>query len=329
MNEIQLNEWIQKFPQNLKAKIDLTALAIWNLHQSKFDLGHEDFKNALSYMLRVCSEGSQTHPSAHVISKARLRAPSEAKRHEHMVPVEEVYQTVLRLLGDGQIHSPAELGQFLQRVSLRASILKSEDQKLDRLYKKTMPKEWCVNSNWKNCNPLLRYQVEGVEVVENPSFRDYWKQNQAPRVQNQIKNLQGEMVMEFDWNQVVEWAKRGNPFTWNTENINDMTHTFGVNGYSFHLRNANPRGDYSKYRLEIYANTNLTVSKLSKQAPSSVNSMISTGINLASLKHHNNGNENVYRIYLDLKLIYDQHGAMEDVYKAVENFINQLTIDLK
>lgn len=239
MNEIQLNEWIQKFPQNLKAKIDFTALAIWNLHQSKFDLGHEDFKNALSYMLRVCSEGSQTHPSAHVISKARLRAPSEAKRHEHMVPVEEVYQTVLRLLGDGQIHSPAELGQFLQRVSLRASILKSEDQKLDRLYKKTMPKEWCVNSNWKNCNPLLRYQVEGIEVVENPSFRDYWKQNQAPRVQNQIKNLQGEMVMEGLRQLLNQRSIHGNTQWVSVRNEPELKLALGRAGFSVHIENRN------------------------------------------------------------------------------------------
>lgn len=132
--------------------------------------------------IRVASETSRPHLSAHfrsieaekVILAQALSSASAYQNfcdrtlaHEHMVPCAVLYRIVI---GETNLNEDLIL-QLLNLCSLRATILKSENQRLSH---KTMPAGFYDAENPDFLNPLARYEAAGLTDQLIPRRRPHW-----------------------------------------------------------------------------------------------------------------------------------------------------------
>ena len=152
----------------------LFAKALHALHQAGC-LRDKACKPAIGMFVRQASESARYHLSAHYRSRAAEALLAEQDiasasgyqawccrhlRHEHMVPVGVVCEIIFRLPEPTE----AEILHVLRRFSLRATITREQDRRLDEAGLKTrMPQGFWIPGSDCFMQPLARYMATGLD----------------------------------------------------------------------------------------------------------------------------------------------------------------------
>lgn len=144
-------------------KIEIFSNALWSLHQSKL-LTMDECKEPVKAFIRQASECSNYHCSTHYRSREvelqlqgiSFTSPSKYHKycsakfsHEHMVPVEVLYQLIIQ----SNLKRVQDIENLLRRFAKRATITKDQNK---LLRKSTMPESFYNSLNDTNSH-LARY----------------------------------------------------------------------------------------------------------------------------------------------------------------------------
>ena len=165
----------------MKSKVEKYASALWALNEKGL-LKDLDCKEPVKDFIRRASEDANYHASAHYRSRkvaeelkemvfrsasAYHKYCSKVFSHEHVVPVESVYQMIL------DANSEEDIRRILDRFSIRATITREENHLLSR---SAMPSEFYESGNPLHGEPLARYIKAGIHdnLVPLEEANSWW-----------------------------------------------------------------------------------------------------------------------------------------------------------
>lgn len=150
-------------------KIADFAKALFSLHQSRM-LKNKNCKEPVKTFIRQASETTYHHATTHFRSKDVARCLkgmqfggvvqyhkycSSEFRHEHIVPVEVIYQMLI----EEKNLTQKNIEDILRKFSIRATITVEEDNKL---LKSAMPEEFWDKKSKLYMDPMARYKKAGI-----------------------------------------------------------------------------------------------------------------------------------------------------------------------
>lgn len=167
------------------SKIRSFAKALYNLKKiGAFDDPH--CKSPIKIFIREASETSSHHSSVHYVSTQLIKENPEYKyegkskhqkycnerfKHEHIAPVEFIYKKIQ----NAKNMTLKEIEDLLSTLSIRATILKSENDRLNEKYKSTMPEGFEICGHKYHNNPRARYDDLGIKLTYRSKVK--WLKN--------------------------------------------------------------------------------------------------------------------------------------------------------
>lgn len=162
-------------------KIHDFAKALFALHQSNI-LKNKNCKEPVKSFIRQASETTYHHATTHYRSREVAKCLkgmrfggivqyhkfcSSEFRHEHVVPVEVIYQM---LIGERNLTLKG-IEDILREFSIRATITAEEDAKL---LKSAMPEEFWDKESNLYMDPMARYKKAGISGKLVKRSNDTW-----------------------------------------------------------------------------------------------------------------------------------------------------------